>query len=346
LPSKLFIGASNDAVSLFLLPRDCDERSGETMVRGKSNRNTHVFRWPHVLVAKGFTSIAYAGFDVSFQHALRGINGPEDDRELLMFLAAYLRTSLARYFLFHTSSNWGISRQEVHVEEVLRLPFPLPDQQPDPTRCWQIVGEVARIVTEAAKEADVDFADRGGIVRAASAQIEPLVEEYFDVLPMEKLLIEDTDKVIIPSARPTRARPLVPTIMPSNQPKREAYGERVCQMLNSWAKRSKFAVHSQVCGSETLGIGMAVFEKVERATAAVPMGDVGMDLLQALDRLRKAIPRRLATLDPVRGVMVFDRNRLYVVKPIGQRHWTLTTAMNDADEIAGTILMQPSLEDA
>ena len=49
---------------------------------------------------------------------------------------------------------------------------------------------------------------------------------------------------------------------------------------------------------------------------------------------------------PPDGVMVFDSNRLYVVKPIGQRFWTQTAAMNDADEIAGTILMRTLKEDA
>ena len=72
----------------------------------------------------------------------------------------------------------------MHVEEVLRLPFPLPDDQPDPRRSWEIVREVARIVTDAANRADADLADRPGIVRSASEAIEPLVDKYFDVLPM------------------------------------------------------------------------------------------------------------------------------------------------------------------
>src|SRR5207247_260005 len=135
--------------------------------------NTQVYRKPHVIVAQGYTSIAFADFDVSFRHALRGIHGPDEDRDLLLFLSAYLRSPLANHFLFHTSSNWGISRQKVHVEEVLRLPFPLPDQQPNPPRCWDIVREVARIVTEAAQNAGGDFADRPGIVRTASESFEP-----------------------------------------------------------------------------------------------------------------------------------------------------------------------------
>jgi hypothetical protein len=347
LPSKLFLQAGCDAIDLFVLPKDCTEFTTPSVrVRSGSNKSDLPFRAPHVLVAEGFSSIAFSDFDVSFQHALRGIHGPGEDRSLLIFLAAYLRTGLARYFLFHTSSNWGISRQKFHVEEVLRLPFPLPDKQPDPKRSWQIVREVAKIVDDAARQADSDLVDRSGIVRAASAKIEPLVEEYFDILPLEKLLIEDTVNIIIKSTRPTRARPLVPTLKPASPAQQQAYLARLCEMLNGWAKSGPFAVRGQVKGSESLGVGIAILEKVERARAAEAMAETDKDLVRLLDLVRKAIPRKHATLDVVRGVMVFHGNLLYVVKPIGQRFWTQTAAMSDADEIAGTILMRSPKEGA
>lgn len=341
LPSPVFVEATNAAIDLFLLPRDCQELTSATViVRGRSNKNTQVYRAPHVLVAKGYTSVAFANFDVSFRHALRGIHGPAADRELLAFLAAYLRSHLAKYYLFHTSSNWGISRQEVHVNEVLRLPFPLPDQQADPKRAWQIVHAVAKILGEASHAADADFVDRSRIVQDAAAEIEPLVEEYFDVVPPDKFLIEDTVNTIIPSTRPTRARPGVPSVMPATQSARQAYLDRLCLVLNGWAKQGPFGVRGQVQGSDLLGIGLAVIEKVEHSQMTEPMPPVGSDLLQLLSKVREAIPRHYRTLDVVRGVMVFDRTFLYVLKPGGQRFWTQTAAMNDADEIAATILMR------
>lgn len=126
LPTRAFVQARSAALQGFLTEESCSHASdAEIKVRGKSNKDTRVFHAPHVLVAKGFSRIAYADFDVTFRHALRGISGPPEDRPLLMFLAAYLRSPLARYIAFHTSSSWGIGRPEVHVEEILRLPFPL-----------------------------------------------------------------------------------------------------------------------------------------------------------------------------------------------------------------------------
>jgi hypothetical protein len=346
LPSRLFIPATSPALDLFVLKDDCDTLPSERVEVRRLIQNPQVFRGPHVLMAKGMTSTAFADFDVSFQDAVRGIHGPDKDRELLIFLAAYLRSGIGKYYLFHTTANWAIYRPELHVEEVLRVPFPLPDQQPNPKRCWEIVREVANIVTKAAKDADADFVDRPGIIRNASAQIDPLAEEYCDVLPLEKLLIEDTLKVTIESIQPTQTQLPVETVKVISSTQLQAYCSRVCEMLNGWAKRGEYSVRGATVASEALGVGLAVFEKVDRRDANVPMNGVGKDMLAAIDNLRKAAPQKLNTLDLVRGVMDFSGNRLYIVKPIGQRFWTQTAAMNDADEIAGTILMHPPREDA
>jgi predicted RNA methylase len=341
LPSRLFIEATASKLDLFLLRKDCTELpSAEFTARSGSNKDTSVFRAPHVLVAKGFTSAAFADFDVSFQDFLRGIQGPKQDRDLLIFLAAYLRSRLARYFLFHTSSNWGITRQQVHVDELMRLPFALPEALPDPRRAWEIVKEVGKIVAAASAKASDDFSNREELVRVANESIEPLMDEYFDILPLEKILIYDTEQVIIPSVRPSRANPIIPTIKPSTDKQQEQYVKRLCDTLNGWARTGPYTVQGRATFSATLGIGVAVLQKTPSGEeASEPLEDLS-DLLTALERLRKATSQTLNTFELIRGAKVFDRNRLYLVKPIGQRFWTETAALNDADEIAGTILMR------
>ena len=345
LPSRLFISATSASLDLFLLQDDCTELAEARMpMRAGSNKSTAVFRAPHVLVAKGFTSTAFADFDVSFQDAVRGVSGPNEDRSLLVFLAAYLRSPLAQYFVFHTSSNWGVSRQEVHVEELLRLPFPLPDTMPDPGRARQLVAQVNRIVSDASARAADPFADRAALVRTASAAIEPLIDEYFDVLPGERVLLDDTLRVMIPSTRPTRRRSAVPTIQPSTGSQRDDYTKRLCATLNSWARQDRFVVRGCARASSELGIGVAILRKSEAGDAQagsveVQTADDGSKLVAVLDRLRRIASPKLNLIELIRGVKVFDGDCLYVVKPIARRLWTETAALNDADEIAGTILM-------
>lgn len=339
LPSDLFIKATSPLLQLFLLQDDCTKRAKRVKVRGRSNKTVEVFQAPHVLVAHGFRSIAFADFAVSFQHALRGITGSAADRKLLIFLAAYLRSSLAQYFLFHTSSNWGVSRQKVHVEELLRLPFVTPDATCDPSRAKKVVDEVARLVQTAMRDAQKPLSDRESVIETTQAAIEPLVYEYFDVLPVERVLIEDTVRLSIPSFRPGPKRRSVPAIEPSKPDERVQYTKRLCGTLNGWARGSQSRVVGAPIVSEAVGVGLVVLEKVDRAKSGAPVNGNG-DLLAALDGLREAASLKLNTFELARGVKVFDGNRLFVVKPLERRYWTETAALNDADEIAGSILMQ------
>ena len=345
LPSKLFIDARSRNIDLFVLPSDCRELpAAEYTVRSGSNKATTVFHAPHVLVKEGFAGAAYADFDVSFLFSLRGVSGPTRDRDHLIFLAAYFRTALARFFLFHTSSRWGISRQSVGVDELLRLPFPLPEALPDPQRAWRIVKEVADIVTRAMAAAEDPFIDRKARVKTAVNSIETLMDEYFDILSFERTLIDDTVRVIIPSARPTRNRRLVPTVKPSKQTQRDDYTNQLCATLNEWAKNSPFVVEGRTIASASLGIGVAMLRKNVRGRATPAHAHDEDDLLVSLERLRRLTSRRLKTFELIRSIKVFEQDRLYIVKPIGQRFWTETAALNDADEIAGSILMQDSKE--
>ena len=347
LPSRRFIQAKSKDIDLFVLPTDCKLLDSSVLkVRGKSNTNTDIFRAPHVLITKGFKRIAYADFDVSFQHALRGIHGPKRDRNLLLFLTAYLRSDLAQYFAFHTSANRSMFHEEVHVNELLRLPFPMPSQQPNGERCEALVNEVAQNVEDALKQTRDNFITRGNAIQAATNTIAPLVDEYFDIQPSERILIEDTINILMPSKQPSQGTMPVPTVTESQDDHRTAFVKRVCDTLNMWTKNGQYTVRGDTIGSAKLGIGIARFEKIERSDSKYPIERVGLELLDAFDRVRSAIPSSHRTLDPTRELMVFDKNSLYVVKPIGQRYWSQTAALNDADEIAGTILMHPHVEKA
>lgn len=342
LPSRHFIHATSKNIDLFLLPEDCELRDSNTMlVRSKSNTNVEIFRAPHVLITKGFKRIAYADFDVSFRHALRGIHGPEEDRNLLLFLAAYLRSDVAQYFAFHTSANRSMFHEEVHVNELLRLPFPLPAQQPNAKRSQVIVEDVAQVIQEASRQSSNNFMVRDNARSSATATIAPLMDEYFDVQPSERVLIEDTINILMPSIQPSHEMMPVPTVARSTKEHQTEYVKRICETLNRWITNGPYTVRGDTIGSARLGIGIAKLEKIKPLDIKGPIEPVGGNVLDAFDRLRSAIPPAQRTLDPTRELMVFDNDVLYIVKPIGQRYWSRSAALNDADEIAGTILMHP-----
>ena len=339
LPSRRFIDARSQAIDLFLLPGDCHVFPSNTFIaRQRSNSYTGVFRAPHVLITHGFKRIAYADFDVSFRHAVRGIHGPAEDRNLLMFLTCYLRTDLARYFTFHTSSNWGVYRPKVHANEVLRLPLPLPDQLDDPQQGLQIIDEVCRIVDEALIQAGTSFLNRTNSVESASARVEPLVNEYFSVFPSEKVLIADTVDIVAPSAQPRPGQKAVPGLAVSTEKQGTVYTKRLCATLNEWARPSGYSVRGTFTISGSLGVGVVLLEKVRLADCTGPVPRIGHELPRVLRRIRDALTVDGGSWRSLREVVLFDGNKLYVLKPATRVHWTETAALNDADTLAATLL--------
>ena len=102
----------------------------------------------------------------------------------------------------------------------------------------------------------------------------------------------------------------------------------------------------QVTGSTSastgIGIGLVVLEKSGSRRNGTPQPKSNGDLLVALENLRDATSIKSNTFELARGIKVFDGPRLYLVKPLGLRYWSETAALNDADEIAGSILMRAS----
>jgi hypothetical protein len=285
-------------------------------------------------VAKGFGRIAFADFPVSFQHALRGITGPAADRDLLIFLTAYLQSAVAQYFQFHTSSNWGVSRNEVHVEELLRLPFPLPNGAEDSSGFRSsIVAKVVQIV-----ELD-SVLGREEVKRQVHAHVEELMYDYFDVIPSEQILIRDTVEMLAGSFRPGTRRQVIPAIAPTTVDARRMYVERLCETLNGWSRHGAAQVRGASTVSEDMGLGLVTLEKAQ-APASLPGSPADLDLLVVLDKVRDAAMMRTNSFELTRGIKVFDGPRLYIVKPLEYRFWSGTAALNDADDIAGSILLQ------
>ena len=126
----LFLDASGE-FGLALLHSDT-QPIGDRYHKLRRCPDKRIFSPPIVIVNQGFTKVAFGDFPVLFRDSLQSIAGHSDDASLLRFLAAVLDSDLALYFLFHTASSWGTERDKVRLFEILRRPFPLPDDTADP----------------------------------------------------------------------------------------------------------------------------------------------------------------------------------------------------------------------
>jgi hypothetical protein len=371
---------ADQSLEMLLLKQDCislGERLKEIEASHSYLRrapNSNIFKAPMVLVSQGFSKVIFCDFNVLFQDALQSIAGPKEDAELLMFLTVYLRSRLAKYFLFHTSANWGSERDKVHLNELLRVPFPLPGSEFVSPEAGHIVNHVARKFKELRKDltgrldelrSKVDqnvFFDeaekqilrtwrqeRKARVDHLQDEFEQLIYSYFGLTDQEIALVEDTTDIFIPSATPgtwrsSQSITLDPLEKSHKTPYAEqglgAYADTLTRTLNTWAKME--GASHRVCaeGGSDRDTGLAMVAiRLSQKEAPYNEKSVAKDLFKTLNAYHKSISNKRGALQYDRDILLFQNETILIVRPNILLSWTRTAALNDAARIYGEIAM-------
>jgi hypothetical protein len=216
----------------------------------------------------------------------------------------------------------------------------LPENCRDKACAERIVADVAKCVREAHKriaKAPLNLTEREHEVAAAKREMEPLVFEYFGVTATERILIEDTVKLFIPSSTPGTLDGDIPTLDDSCVEERTEYAKQLCQTINTWGRGKGQFLSARGCIAERLGLSLLVLTKGKTKagyTEAVAPDEVA----KAISGIEKAITVEHRKLAYARGFTLFERDRAYVLKPLARRHWTRTAALNDADAMFAAML--------
>jgi hypothetical protein len=295
-----------------------------------------VFTSPMVVYSKGFTKCAFSNLDdkVRFFDGLRSITGPKSDGDLLRFLSAVIGSRLFKYITFHSGSNSGIGRDQIHVYESMALPFPLPDHELAAANAAEIIRDVAGIFKEverAGKNA-TGSSTRQDVAENALARIQPLVEKYFSVTDAELILIEDTLAISQPSIHPPNIDSKVPSLAFPEQPERKVYADTLVEVLNRLARKRGIKLQAEGRVSKALNL---FFFTVIFGDESKPYRETGgeEELWKAIERIGKAAQHDNKPFSYLRGFSYFESDRLHMLKPATMRNWSRTAALNDADAI-------------
>ena len=108
------------------------------------------FTGPHILIPQGLERsvprprAAYTEQDLCFEHSLQAIAFPSAQRDLAKLLTVVLNSSLAAWFYFHETANFGTDRAKIQQSELLILPFAAPSQMPDPKKAAAASEKISR----------------------------------------------------------------------------------------------------------------------------------------------------------------------------------------------------------
>ena len=340
------------------------ERKGYLRHKAHRVRNERIYKAPLVLWNKGFSQAAFFDYSVRFQDALRSISGDRADVEPLMFLAAYLRSPLARYVMFHTAASLGTERDQVHLSEALRLPFFLPGDPAAQATATDLVSDVAKKIRrfkdeieksakvlrkrpnatrvgplfDADIETEIDTRDDWLRAQRKSTEnlqdeLNPLIYEYFGLNGHERALVEDTCDLFDASDTPHSldAARNIPTLRSVNAAGLKPYANMLTEALNGWATG---VLRVSASGGVDGSYGLALVE-LQQGRTAEKFTERGISdvLASALKRLQEASTEIKGSLRFRRSGWYFDGPRIHIVKPAVGGQWSRTAALNDAADI-------------
>jgi hypothetical protein len=290
-------------------------------------------RPPLVIVNKAFTKAYFSEKTIIFQDDFQTITGPQSDEDKLLFLTAFLNSGLAQYLLFHSSANIGIERDIVRVEEILRLPFPLPEDTSNPQKSQRIIEHCAaamrRLQNELRKQL---IRDAVGRRQETMRVMEDCVAEYFDLCEWEQQLVADTVEVFRPSSTPgSLDSDKLYTAKASEEPHRRTYAQTLVKTFLGWSRTKHLWAEGCTAPKSdlavvTLGLGSRPKDYTE--------SQMDERVEQILAAIRENTAHHVgAVFRCLRGFAYYEADRVHIVKPLNRRHWTRTAALNDADEI-------------
>ena len=258
---------------------------------------------PHILIPQGVersigrVRAAYSEQSLVFRDSIQAIAFPEAEK----------RTA------------------KVHQGELLKLPFDVPENMPDPERAAAAAEKIIQLVDREIASANEPLT----VQERPLNEIDRLIFEYYGLDANEIALIEDTFRYIIPAMQPRRRAGLQKIWANSRFEHRSNYALMLCDALKSCFRQSVSA--SLAAKSDDV----AVLKLTINADNSDYLEGISPDsrlFLQSIEEsLPVPLPGNVQLVPDLRFVIGAD---MYLVKPMQLRHWPRSTALSDAEQIA------------
>jgi len=290
------------------------------------SRDPRIYEAPLVVTTRGlgvngFFS-AFCPTDVVYTEEYYGISIPRQQEYPAHYLNGVLNSSLTTYFLFLTASVWGVERDKVEPNDLLRLPLPMPSKDNQ-----HIISLIVRLEEQLRVSQDQD-------IRAEiKEQLDKAVFDLYDLSEVERILVQD----ILNFTIDLRMKGEISKAL--DRPKNEELKSYSLQLINTIQPFFR-TLNEVVMEADIFEMKTAPLQVIRFGVVAIPgrIPSIQVVTEQALDnvlgKIATQLPTRIAdTVYTRRNLRIYVDNDYYIVKPSQRRYWSRYAALNDADTI-------------
>jgi len=305
-------------------------------------RKLEIYKGPLVIATRGIIQkeffAAYSPQDIVYTEEYYGVSIPEEEEFLAHYLNGILNSSLATYFFFMTASVWGVERDKVEPNDLLRLPVPWPAEENH-----SVIMQIVDIETRLRQR------PTGHNLEELKDQLNKTVFKLYQLDEFETYIVEDAIDFTIN--------------LRMNREKSSALGRPSSTAIETYAQRLIGAIqpffqtlHIHTMEADVFDVGRAPLQVVKfsivplpgRSSSVITVPTQGLEPI--LQRIAELLPQRVADKIYTRRVLrIYVGNDFYIVKPAQRRYWSRLAGLNDADEVLAVLhlaVQPPSMTSA
>jgi PAS domain-containing protein len=293
------------------------------------------FNGPRILVPRGVETsrmrlrAVYSEDALTFQHIIQAITVPPGKEDQGKLLTALLNSRVAIWYAFHGTASFGADRPEVQQAELLRLPFPQPNDFSDKKKSANAAKQLVALVNESLLGASAPFAlDHDD--QSVLTKIDRLAYEFFGLSEQEIILIEDAVEKIIPAVQPHQGNYPELWKVPTEDDRR-AYAHTLISSVREWFRADGSISAHLEASSPDLGILRLSLDGDSNEYTESKSNSVTEALAGIAEHIHQPLGGNFHLFPDLR---IFAGKNLYLIKPMQLRFWLRVTALADADAIA------------
>ncbi len=251
-----------------------------------------------------------------------GISFPPQQEYFAHYLNGVLNSSLANYFFFLTGSVWGIERDKVEPNDLLRFPLPALTSSNE-----QLIARIVAVTQQLSMSHDQENTAKN------KSALDRAVFELYGLSDTERLLVDDFLHFTLAlrmkgAASGVLERPSVTEL--------EAYSTQLINTLQPYFR----TLNQVTLIADIFETGQVPLQVIRFRMIPVPGRTPTIQVVSGrlLDDVLKEIAAQLPahvtnTFHVRRHLRIYSGNDFYIVKPAQRRHWSRYAALNDADTI-------------
>lgn len=289
-------------------------------------RDVRIYEAPLVITKRGLNAdgffSAFSSDDVVYTEQYYGISFPHQQEYLAHFLNGVLNSYLASYFLFLTASVWGVERDKVEPNDLLRFPLPIPTEDNE---------HLVALIVESVKK--LGLSQVRATIAETKSQLNNAVFDLYDLSEVERVLVEDTVNYTI-DFRMKREESTA--LEPPENEELIAYSSQLIDAIKPFLQAlNEMAMIADIYETKTASLQIVKFSLDPFPGRIPPIRVIGGQVLDdVLKKIALQLPMKLAdTVYTRRNLRIYSGSDFYVIKSSQRRYWNRSAALNDADTI-------------